>query len=357
VEESARSADGPAAAVIDRPVEGPAAWRGEEQGRPSEWTLPCPATLADEIEAAARHAGATGKSLDRLERSDFPAPSLPGLASRWLRDLDEGRGFLLLRGLPVARWGDELSAIAYVGLGLHMGTLVSQNAAGDLLGHVRDTGADPSDPSVRLYKTRERLGFHTDGADVIGLLCLRTARRGGTSRIASSGTVFNEIRRRRPDLVPLLFEPFHFDRNEEQGPGEPPTFTLPLCHWEGDRLRTFYIGWYIRGAQRHASVPRLTDRQHALLDLIDAVAADPAVHLDMELVPGDVQLLKNAAILHARTEFEDWDEPARKRHLLRLWVTADRGFQDGDALVRGGIPRQPGARSDAEGLAAPDEAD
>jgi hypothetical protein len=222
---------------------------------------------------------------------------------------------------------------------------------------VRDTGADPHDPSVRLYKTRERLGFHTDGADVIGLLCLRTARRGGTSRIASSATVVNEILRRRPDLVPLLFEPFHFDRNEEQAPGEPPSFALPLCHWDGDRLRTFYIGWYIRGAQRHASVPPLTDGQHELLDLIDAVAADPAVHLDMELAPGDVQLLKNAAILHARTEYEDWDEPARKRHLLRLWVTADQGFQDGDALVRGGIPPKPGARGDAAALAPGIDAD
>jgi hypothetical protein len=338
--------------VIDRPLEGPAAWRGEEQGRRAEWIEPCPSALVGEIESAARHAGATGKSLERLERSDFPAPSLPGLTSAWLRELDVGRGFLLLRGLPVARWGDELSALAYVGLGLHMGTLVSQNAAGDLLGHVRDTGADPQDPSVRLYKTRERLGFHTDGADVIGLLCLRTARRGGTSRIASSAAVFNEIRRRRPDLVPLLFEPVHFDRNEEQAPGEPPSFALPICHWQGDRLRTFYIGWYIRGAQRHASVPPLTDRQHELLDLIDAVAADPAVHLDMELAPGDVQLLKNAAILHARTEYEDWDEPARKRHLLRLWVTADHGFEDGEALVRGGIPRKPGVPSDAAALAS-----
>jgi Taurine catabolism dioxygenase TauD, TfdA family len=337
--------------VIDRPLHGPAVWRGEEQAVRTDWIEPCPSALADEIEAAARHAGATGRSLGDLARSDFPGPNLPARAAAWLRELDTGRGFLLLRGLPVARWGDELSALAYVGLGLHMGTLVSQNAAGDVLGHVRDTGADPRDPSVRLYKTRDRLGFHTDGADVIGLLCLRTARHGGTSRIASSGTVFNEIRRRRSDLVPLLFEPFHFDRNEEQAPGEPPTFSLPLCHWEGDRLRTFYIGWYIRGAQRHASVPRLTDRQHELIDLIDAVAANPAVHLDMELAPGDVQLLKNAAILHARTEYEDWDEPSRKRHLLRLWVTADQGFQDGDALVRGGIPRKAGVRSDAAALA------
>jgi len=227
-----------------------------------------------------------------------------------------------------------------------MGTLVSQNAAGDLLGHVRDTGADPADPAVRLYKTRERLGFHTDGADVIGLLCLRPARVGGASRLASSRAVFNEIQRRRPDLVPLLFEPFHFDRNEEQAPGEPPTFALPLCFWDGTRLSTFYIGWYIRDAERHPSTPRLTTPQRELLDLIDRVAEDPAMYVTMDFEPGDLQLVKNATILHARTAYEDWDDPANKRHLLRIWVNPRRGFGDASELARGGIPSKEGARSD-----------
>jgi hypothetical protein len=331
-------------------IEGPAAWRGAEMAARTDWIEPLGAAAVDEIGRAVAHARARGLEPATLSRESFPLPTVGPRVAAWLDELDRGRGFLLVRGLPVAAWGDEDAALAWLGLGLHMGALVSQNAAGDLLGHVRDTGADPADPAVRGYKTRERLGFHTDGADVIGLLCLRTARTGGTSRLASSAAVFNEVRRRRPDLVPLLFEPFHFDRNEEQAPGEPPTFALPLCHWDGTRLSTFYIGWYIRSAERHPTTPRLATAQRELIDLIDAVAEDPAVHLDMTFEPGDVQLVKNAVTLHGRTEYVDWDEPARKRHLLRLWVNPRRGFGDADALVRGGIPGKAGARSDADAI-------
>lgn len=237
-----------------------------------------------------------------------------------------------------------------MGLGLSLGTLASQNAAGDLLGHVRDTGADPSDPAVRLYKTREAQPFHTDGADVIGLLCLRPAKRGGVSRIVSSLSVVEEIQRKRPDLAPLLFQPFHFDFNEQQQEGAAPTYQLPIGHWDGKRLRVFYIGWYIRDAQRHASVPRLTAEQAELLDLVDATAADPALCLDMEFRPGDVQLLKNSAILHARTAYEDWAEPERRRHLLRFWVSARGEFSGSDDRLKAGVARKEGVSSDRAAL-------
>lgn len=325
--------------------DGPSAWRGPEL-EAADWIWPVGEALTIELEEAAIAARASGKRAWQLEASDFNGPSLKSESDRWLGELDGGRGFLLLRGLPVERWGVELSEMAYAGLGLSLGTLSSQNAAGDLLGHVRDTGADPDDPSVRLYKTRRAQPFHTDGADVIGLLCLRPAKRGGLSRIASSASVVREIQRRRPDLAPLLFESFHFDRNEEQQEGEAPTFQLPIGHWDGTRLRVFYVGWYIRDAQRHPEVPRLTNDQHALLDLVDAIASDPAFHLEMDFRPGDVQLLKNASILHARTEYEDWDGGEHKRHLLRFWVSARGGFSGSDVRLKSGIARKAGVASD-----------
>lgn len=319
---------------------GPAAWRRADVATDDSWIRPFTSDEIDELEAALRHAKATGKPVTALGRDDFPLGELAATCATWLRELDHGRGFLLLRGLPVERWGDEDSALVYWGLGAHLGTPVSQNAAGELLGQVRDHGIERRDPSLRLYKTRDRLGFHTDGADIIGLLCLRPARSGGISRIASSVAIYNEIRRQRPDLVPVLFEPFPFDRNDEQGPGEPPYFCFPLCIEIEGRLRTFYIGWYIRDSQRHPEAPRLTEAQRQAIDLIDATAADPAIHLDMDFRAGDVQLLKNSVILHARTEFEDFPEPERKRYLLRLWLTARSEFNDGDALLRAGIPQK-----------------
>jgi hypothetical protein len=298
-----------------------------------------------ELEGAARAAAASGKSTGALSREDFALPRLASRCREWLRELDQGRGFLLLRGLPVERWGRELSEYAYLGLGLHLGSLGAQNAAGDLLGHIRDTGEDPDDPAVRLYKTRRAQPFHTDGADVIGLLCLQRAKSGGESRIVSSVSVFNRVLETRPELVPLMFQPFHFDRNEEQAEGEDPTFAIPLAYYDGSYLRMFYIGWYIRDAQRHASVPRLTEQQRDLLDLIDSTADELA--LDMDFQPGDIQLLKNSTMLHGRSAYEDWAEPGRKRHLLRLWINAASTFEDEGNVIKTS-PTKAGVASDAE---------
>lgn len=246
---------------------------------------------------------------------------------------------MLLRGFPVELLEPAEVELAYVGLGAHLGTAVGQDAAGTLLGHVRDEGVERTDPSVRLYRTRQRQDFHTDGADLVGLLCLRRARSGGESRIASSAAVYNELLRRRPDLVEVLYRPMHWDRNDEQPEGEPPTFELPVFTDLHGSPRIFYIGWYIREAQRHPGIPPLTAEQLAALDELEAIANDPAFHLEMDFRPGDVQLLNNGRILHSREAYEDEEDPAERRHLLRLWLAAHH-FDAVEELLQGGIPRQ-----------------
>jgi len=230
---------------------------------------------------------------------------------------------------------DEEAALAYWAIGLHLGTPAPQNFLGETLVDIRDTGADPNDPSTRLYKTRAEQDFHTDGADVIGLLCLRGAKRGGESRIVSSISVVNAIAEKRPELVPVLFRDFYWHYFEPEMPS-PVHFTRPICREQGSRLNTFFIPWYIRRAQELPDVPRMSEEQRAALEAIEATANDPALYLDMEFRPGDIQLLKNSVILHKRTEYQDWDEPDRKRHLLRLWLAAP-DFDDGDEQLRRGI--------------------
>jgi Taurine catabolism dioxygenase TauD, TfdA family len=329
------------------PLRTDSAWIGKEVEAQRDWIHELSAAEIEDLDRAVAHARATAKSLAQLSRGDFPLTVLARSVEDWLDSLDSGRGFVLVRGVPVERYGEEDASLAYWGLGLHLGRAVSQNAAGDLLGHVRDAGLAHRAPTVRLYRTREPLAFHTDGSDIVGLLCLRPAKSGGTSRIASSVAIYNEILRRRPDLVSTLHEPFPFDRNGEEGPGEPPYFALPICRQAGGRLRTFYIGWYIRDSQRHPEAPRLTAAQREVIDLIDEIATDPRIHLDMDFRVGDIQWLKNAAILHARTEFEDYAEPERKRHLLRLWLTSRRAFADGDPFLQSGVPAQQDRTSDA----------
>jgi hypothetical protein len=219
---------------------------------------------------------------------------------------------------------------------------VRQNAAGHLLGHVRDEGIPRRDPSVRLYQTTERQDFHTDGADIVGLLCLHQALSGGQSRIASAPAVYNRILERRPDLLDVLYEPMFWDRNGEESPGDDPFFALPVLNEVGGSPRMFFIGWYIRDAQRHPEVPRLTAAQLEAIELIERTANDPELYLPMDFEPGDVQLISNAKILHCREAYEDHPEPASRRHLLRLWLAA-HAFTSVDDVLRGGIPERASA--------------
>jgi hypothetical protein len=319
---------------LDLPTTGPAAWRGEDLVGRSDWVHELTASEVAEIDAAVRDVRARGIELLETTRSDFVLPTLAPVIAAWADELDAGRGFVLVRGLPVDRMSEADAALAYWGIGQHLGLPVSQNTDGDLLGHVRDTGADPTDPSVRLYKTREAQPFHTDGSDVVGLLCLATARRGGASSIASSMSVVNEVARRRPDLAHLLFEPFPFDLYEQQATGEQPYLNLPIATAFGGRLFTMYIRFYIEQAQRHPGAPRLSNAQVELLDLIDEIASSPRFRLDMEFRPGDMQFLSNAVILHGRTAYED--DPDNPRHLLRLWLTLHRHVTAGEGI--GAIP-------------------
>jgi hypothetical protein len=236
----------------------------------------------------------------------------------------EGRGFVALRGLPVERWDRRLSAVAFLGLGLHWGNLRSQNRHGHLLGHVKDLGLSSDDPNVRIYLTRERQNYHTDSCDVVSLLCLHPAKAGGLSSLVSSVTLFNEMRKRRPDLARVLFERIETDRRGEVGAGQKPYFCIPVFNWHAGLLSTIYQRSYIESARRFPDVPPLSPEQIEALDLFDQLANDPALHFQMELQPGDIQLVHNHTLLHDRTAFEDWQEPERKRHLLRLWLAPER---------------------------------
>ncbi|HSP96681.1 MAG TPA: TauD/TfdA family dioxygenase [Candidatus Dormibacteraeota bacterium] len=316
-------------------IDSPAAWRGSELASSDAWIYHLSSAEIAEIAQLVDGLRGAGTSREQVTREQVPLRALAPAVRAWRDTLARGRGFVLVRGLPVERMSADAAALAYWALGLHLGTPVPQNFDGELLTDVRDVGADPRDPSTRLYKTRAEQDFHTDGADVIGLLCLHGARRGGESRIVSSVTVYNEIRRRRPDLAATLFRDFYWHYFEPQMPA-PTYFVRPICAERGAGLNTFFIPWYIRRAQEIPDVPPLSDEQRATIEIVEATANDPALYLDMEFRPGDVQLLKNSVILHKRTAYDDWEEPDRKRHLLRLWLSAP-DFDDGDEQLRAGI--------------------
>ncbi len=299
---------------------GPSAWYGPELDARRDWIEALSEDEVAEVERATRRLVDAQVDIPTIRRDDFPLPTLGARLRRLLEEVLNERGFVLVRGLPVERWTKREAAVAFFGLGAHLGTARSQNAQGHVLGHVKDLGRSSSDPNARIYQTRERQTYHTDSCDVVGLLCLRPAKSGGLSSLVSSVTIFNEMRRRRPDLLAVLFEPIETDRRGEVPEGQKPYFTIPVFNWHAGLLSTIYQRQYIESARRFADVPPLTSKQIEALDLFDSLANDPALHLMMEFRPGDVQLVHNHTLLHDRTAFEDWPEPERKRHLLRLWL-------------------------------------
>jgi len=299
-------------------------WYGPDMAARSDWVEHLSSAELDELGQLAARLCDSGADLTVLRAADVPLPLLAPRLHQVLADVLEGRGFALLRGLPVREWGRRRAAIAFMLLGAHLGAARPQNAQGHLLGHVRDMGLRSSDPNVRIYQTHERQTFHTDSCDIVALLCLQTARSGGRSALVSSTTLFKEMQLRRPDLAAALFEPIATDRRGETGPGQAPFFTIPVLTWwppgPQGRLSAIYQRQYIDSAQRHPDAPRLTSVQIDALDLFDALSNDPSLHFLMDLEPGDIQLVHNHTLLHDRTAFEDWDPPAQRRHLLRLWL-------------------------------------
>lgn len=306
-----------------RIFEGPAAWTRRQMDSDRSWihTLD-PAEVAD-VKRAVVLATASGTPLRELAAHEFPLPVLAPRIAQLVRELDEGRGFELWRGLPVDDWSIEERQLAFWGLGMHLGRPIVQNAAGDLLGSVMNTtGTDPqTNANSRFYHTNAAAPFHVDGADVVGLMCVRSAKEGGASLVVSSTSIVNKIVREHPDLAPLLFEPLWFDhRGERNARTGEPYWVTSICGWSGDKLSMMYLRNFIESGQRYPGAPPLTDAHRRLFDVIDALAGSDELCLSMDFRPGDIQWLNNHTTLHSRTRFDDWPDPAERRWLLRLWL-------------------------------------
>ena len=303
-------------------IEGPSAWLGRDMAaNPDAWLVHLSRENVAELEAAARHYLSLGQDIGEITSDAFPLPAFSAHLDGLREKLIHGVGVEVLRGLPVTGYSQEFAAAVFCGIGAHLGSARSQNADGHILGHVRNVGATSTNTNVRIYQTAERQTFHTDSADVVGLLCVREAMEGGRSLLVSAETIYNRMRSERPDLVALLFEPIATDRRGEVPDGAKPFMEIPPLSWHDGKLTVFYQRQYIDSAQRFEDAMPLTDAHVEALDMFDRLANDPELHFGMQLEPGDMQFVYNHAQLHDRTGFDDWPDPAKRRHLLRLWLS------------------------------------
>ncbi|MCW3475900.1 TauD/TfdA family dioxygenase [Limobrevibacterium gyesilva] len=347
------------------PLAGPAAWYGAELDRSGAWIRTLDDAQRREIDAALAHVKRQGFSPLGFGRADFPLHSTADLLAAIAAELEDGRGMVRLRGVPVDRYSEDDLRTIFWGLGRHLGTAVYQNATGEIMGEVRDETrlAQQSFTPVEAGKVassraRSRstgpLRWHTDRCDVIALMCVSNAQAGGVSKLASIVTIYNEILRRRPDLLELLCQDYWRARPaDEDGLSPDKVFAMPVFGLRDGRITSQYSRTYVEQAQEVAGVPRLTAAQNEALDMLAAVAEEVCLH--SPFVPGDIQLLNNHVVYHGRTAYEDNTTTHQERLLLRLWLAVPNsrrlpeGFETlwGSAApgaLRGGVV-QPGTGS------------
>jgi len=275
----------------------------------------------DEIERALVHAESSCDDVLDITRESFPLPTLGPALVGVARELIDGRGVVLIRGLPAERYGKARASSIYWGIGMHLGLPWPQNAKGHLLGDVTDQGRSAADPTSRGNEIGGiAFPFHSDGSDLVGLFCLDAGASGGASLVANAVAIHNELVRTEPELAAELYEPMPYDFRGEQTPGAPGWYTMPVFSRRGDRLFVRYIRPYIESSRRHDDAPRPTETAREAMNRVDAMCADPRFHVAMTMQPGDMQFVNNYHVLHARDAYTD-DRPAgRIRHLKRLWL-------------------------------------
>lgn len=265
-------------------------------------------------------------------------------------ELLNGKGFILFKGFPVKAWGNQKSAVAYMGLGTYLGYFVSQNGLGHVLGHVKDTGADPTQiDKVRIYRTTARQYFHADDCDIVGLLCVARSLEGGESDIVSSHNVWNTLQREHPDVAELLTQPiWFFDRKGEVSLGQEHYTRQPIFYLEPNgenRVYCKFDPYYVRSLKRFSDkgeIPALSQEQERAIQILEETCLRLSLHMILEV--GDIQFLSNAHVLHARTAYKDYPPPAPRRHLMRLWLATPETeggwhlpFADSLHKKRGGV--------------------
>ncbi len=311
-------------------IEHASAWRADQSGRDT-FTVHLSGRHLAALDKALRDVQANNLETESITREHFPLAEIAADVNAWRERVMDSHGMVILSGFPVDTYSKAEMAILHWGIGTHFGTAMSQSVMGDRLGDVINVGG--KDPKERAYRNSTELAMHTDSCDVVAMMCLQKAESGGYSGYVSAITVYNEVLTRRPDLMPVLIEGFHYHRFGEELPGQSPVTEekIPVFSFTQGYLSINYLRAYIDMAAQELGVALSSD-ELAALDLVDSIAHDERFALKFITQPGEAVFFNNLTILHNRTAFEDSDIPEKKRHLLRLWLVAHQPRPAVDAL-------------------------
>jgi alpha-ketoglutarate-dependent taurine dioxygenase len=301
----------------------PRSWTAVTVDQPQRWYFPLPPSLLAELRGIVASSPAdqpiTDLRLKKEQRAAWSEAVAPAL-----RDLEEGRGFVILDRLPMHELSPREATALYWLVGQLLGNPFAQNVQGTLLYDVRDTGQDLS-AGARFSVTSYESSFHTDNSfgdeilDYVGLLCLKTARSGGISQNVSGFAAVETLRREHPEALEILTQPLHVDRRGGVREGEAPTVLRPVIEWDASELILRYLRYWIEAGHEKVRQPLALDQRTAL-DVLDEVLKRPDLRVEFSLEPGQMYFINNRWILHNRTAFDDHPELERRRHLVRLWL-------------------------------------
>ncbi len=328
-------------------------WLASDLKSEERWIHKLSAAEIADIDQALAAVKRDGLTIETLTRDTFKLGVFSATLQLVLDKLENDLGVYVLRGLPVSKYTKDEQRLIYWGVGLHLGVPVSQSSKGDVLGDVKNFGDSVVTKTGRGYMSRERLGYHTDTSDVVGLFVLQTAKSGGLSMFASAVAIRDEIAAKRPDLFEVLQQPFYWSWKGQEAKGELPYYQQPIYSFKDGKFSSRYIGTHITAAQEFPEVPRLTEKQKEAIEMLVTLANEDRFHYAMMFEPGDFQFLNNHVTYHARTEFDDYEEEEKRRHLLRMWLAVPNSrplddsmkpiFQDPSAgAARGGFPSRSG---------------
>ncbi|MCK9513268.1 MAG: TauD/TfdA family dioxygenase [Pigmentiphaga sp.] len=300
----------------------PANWTPERLASDSTWRHELSsrqaAGLVDLARRVEKQIEGHPNGLLALGQEDLALEPIEDVIAAVRHGLKDGLGLCLIKGVPTGDIPLLQSAIIYWAIGRHLGSAMSNNPEGDMLGHVTDTGKELTHPNHRGYQTREGLDFHCDTSGVVGLMCITTPRSGGLSKVASSVAVYNKILQTAPHHLKTLSEPYCWTLHGEVNPGEQGWYESPIFNFLDGQLCVAFGPSHIIKGHKLDGAPPMTDEQLAAMRYMEDVC--DSLHYSMQLEVGDIQLLNNGVCLHTRTAYDDWPEPERKRHLWRLWL-------------------------------------
>ncbi len=334
----------------------PKAWKATDLKRTRHWIRPLTEQEQSGLRKGLEGFLSKGIPLTSAIASDFPFEETTVLIDDIRRELYQGFGLIVIKNFPIKGLSESDIQAMYWGFVNLLGILRPQGKDSGLIKHVKDMGGSYRNATGRGYNTNAELDFHTDLSDVVSLLCLQDAKSGGMSRVCSSRAIFDIMTQETPHLAAALTTPLDHSRQGEEAANETPFYAAPIVSFADEWFSCRYVRNHTRHVHRHPGAKEPSPIQLQAMDRMDALASSPELVVEMRLEPGDVQLLNNHVTLHSRTAYEDYEDPLRKRSLLRAWIcnpdsqplsqALTEAYHDTRAgAVRGGIK---GAQFDTE---------